>query len=63
MSTVNLTCVSCGKVAGEASIHDLPYISNNTCWACADKAEYAEFKAWECESDSFPMYLEYDEGE
>jgi hypothetical protein len=31
---VALKCEGCGEIAGEASIYDLPYISNNTCWAC-----------------------------
>ena len=47
MSTmITLICKGCGEVAGEASIYDMPYISNSTCWACADEAEYAEYVTW-----------------
>lgn len=47
MSTmVNLKCVGCGEFAGEASIYDLPFIGDATCWGCADEAEYAEYLKW-----------------
>jgi hypothetical protein len=43
---VNLNCVSCGEISGEASVYDLPFISDNTCWACADESEHAEYLNW-----------------
>ena len=56
MSTmVTIDCEVCGVKTGEVSIYDLPYISNNTCWDCADEALYAFYQNslidWELVND------------
>ena len=41
MSTmINEICSGCEKVMGQVSIYDAEFISNSTCWDCADEALY-----------------------
>ena len=37
---INEICVACNKVMGQISIYDAKFISDSTCWDCADEALY-----------------------